>query len=58
MHSINNGERKHYRVYRHKKQEASTRSCFKLKKNYTLYGLIGLAFVKGLFLGYLFRNRR
>ncbi|MBZ4644962.1 MAG: hypothetical protein PWR27_620 [Petroclostridium sp.] len=51
--------RKHYRVYMKKnRQKSAADSAVATKKRMMLYGLVGIAFIKGLFWGYLLKGKR
>ncbi|MDK2798860.1 MAG: hypothetical protein PWP27_578 [Clostridiales bacterium] len=53
--------RKHYRVYakRNIRQSAKNTSTWRNKNKITmLIGLVGIAFIKGLFWGYILKNNR
>lgn len=50
--------RKHYRVYT-KKNKKDLPNHFKIMENKSfIYGIIGLAFLKGIFWGYLLKSKR
>ncbi|WHH58878.1 hypothetical protein [Petroclostridium sp. X23] len=54
--NVNN--RKHYRAYIRKNKKGSSDRCELTHKKSAVIGLIGLAFIKGFFWGYIIKGKR